>query len=125
MRANRFVPLAALTVLPILPTLLAQVPMGNGGNINLYNSDLAVMEAGEPRKDLACTVTPVKPQVGFDLRFHSGYEVTVPLRELVGGDNLLPIVFRVAPANQSQQYSYFVQRIHVPPIERRSSAGCL
>ena len=117
MKATKAVPLTLVIILPVVCALRAQVPMGSGATINLYNSDLAVMEAGEPRKDLACTVTPVKPQVGFDLRFHSGYEVTVPLRELVGGDNLLTIVFRVAPANQSQQYSYFVQRIHVPPIE--------
>src|ERR1700681_218524 len=117
MRANKAVPLVLVAVMPVLPPLCAQVPMGNGAAINLYNSDLAVMEAAEPRKDLACTVTPVKPQIGFDLRFHSGYEVTVPLRELVGGETLLTIVFRVAPANQPERYSYFVQRIHVPAIE--------
>jgi len=117
MKANKAVPLVLVAVLPVVPALRAQVPMGNGATINLYNTDLAVMEAGEPRKDLACTVTPVKPQMGFDLRFHSGYEVTIPLKELVGGDNLLTIVFRVAPANQPDQYSYFVQRIHVPAIE--------
>lgn len=117
MRANKAVPLMLVAVLPALPALRAQVLMGSGGAINLYNSDLAVMEAAEPRKDLACTVTPVKPQIGFDLRFHTGYEVTVPLKELVGGDNLLTIVFRAAPANQPDQYSYFVQRIQVPAIE--------
>jgi hypothetical protein len=101
----------------VAPDLRAQIPMGSGPAINLYNSDLAVLEAREPRKDLACTVTPVKPQIGFDLRFHTGYEVTVPLKELVGGENLLTILFRVAPVNQPEQYSYFVQRIHVPVIE--------
>src|SRR5437016_4105395 len=84
MRATKAVPLVLVAALPILPALRAQAPMGTGASINLYNSDLAVMEAGDPRKDLGCTVTPVKPQIGFDLRFHSGYEVTVPLRELVG-----------------------------------------
>lgn len=117
MRGIKAVPLALVLSLPVAPGLQSQVPMGNGATINLYNSDLAVMEAGEPRKDLMCTVTPVKPQVGFDLKFHTGYEVTVPLKELVGGENLLTIVFRVAPSNQPDQYSYFVQRIHVPTIE--------
>src|SRR5579862_2020982 len=96
---------------------IAQVSMGHGSAINLYNSDLAVLEAGEPRKDLPCTVTPVKPQMGFDLRFHTGYEVTIPLKDLVGSENMLTIVFRAAPANQRDQYSYYVQRIHVPAIE--------
>src|SRR5579864_6103228 len=117
MRATKAVPLVLVAVMPALPDLRAQIPMGSGPAINLYNSDLAVMEAREPRKDLACTVTPVKPQIGFDLRFHTGYEVTVPLKELVGGENLLTILFRVAPTNQPEQYSYFLQRIRVPAIE--------
>ena len=29
-------------------------------------------------------MTPAKPALGFDLRFHAGYEVTVPLKELGG-----------------------------------------
>jgi hypothetical protein len=117
MRANQAVSLVLLAASPALGIVCAQIPMGHGGAINLYNTDLAVLEAGDPRKDLPCTVTPVKPQMGFDLRFHSGYEVTVPLKELVGSENMLTIVFRAAPANQRDQYSYFVQRIHVPAIE--------
>ena len=117
MRANKAVSLAFFAAAPAMLSLCAQVPMGPGGAINLYNTDLAVMEQGEPRKDLACTVTPSKPLMGFDLRFHTGYEVTIPLRELVGSDNLLTIVFRVAPTNQPEQYSYFLQRIRVPAIE--------
>jgi hypothetical protein len=116
MRANKAVSLALLAA-PAALLLRAQVPMGRGGAINLYNTDLAVLEAGDPRKDLPCNVTPVKPQIGFDLRFHSGYEITVPLKELVGSENMLTIVFRAAPANQRDQYSYFVQHIHVPAIE--------
>ena len=43
----------------------------------------------EVRKDLPCTVTTVKPVLGFDLKFHAGYEVTVPLKELAGSENQL------------------------------------
>jgi hypothetical protein len=50
---------------------------------NIFNTDLAVLE-GEQRKDLPCTVTPSKPALGFDLKFHAGYQVTVPLKELAG-----------------------------------------
>src|SRR5579885_2293849 len=111
------VPLAVSTVLSLSPLVRAQIPLGHEGAINLYNSDLAVLEAGEPRKDLACTVNPVKPQLGFDLRFHTGYEVTVPLKDLAGAGDTLTVLFRAAPANQPDQYSYFVQRIRVPAIE--------
>ncbi len=89
---------------------------GPGNEVRLFNSDAAVLDTGEVRKDLPCTVTPVKPALGFDLKFHAGYEVTVPLKELAGSENLLTIVFRVAPADGSKAPSYFSQHIAVPRI---------
>src|SRR5207253_1096004 len=59
-----------------------------GGSVRLFASDAAILEAGETRKDIPCTVTPIKqPILGFDLKFHAGYEVSVPLKELAGSDN--------------------------------------
>ena len=85
--------------------------------LNIFPSDLAVLEAGDVRKDLPCTVTPQKPQLGFDLRLHAGYDVTVPLNEFAGSENILTIVFRVIPAARKTEPVYFEQRVHVPAIE--------
>ena len=93
------------------------VGSGPQGNVNIFNTDLAVLEAGDVRKDLPCTVTPSKPAIGFDLKFHTGYEVTVPLRELAGSENMLTILFRVAPEVRKDPPLYFVQRVRVPLIE--------
>ncbi|MGC8795304.1 MAG: acetyltransferase, partial [Bryobacteraceae bacterium] len=71
----------------------------------------------EPRKDLSCVVIPVKPSLGFDLRFHSGYEVSIPLKELAGSENLLTMIFRVTPEERPDEPVYFVQRVRVPAIE--------
>src|SRR5690242_10490134 len=60
-----------------------------GGVSRLFTSDAAILESQEARKDLPCSVTSVKPNLGFDLKFHSGYEVSVPLKELSGEGNLL------------------------------------
>ncbi len=90
---------------------------GPGGTPNLLGTDMAVFEARETRKDLPCTVTPQKPTLGFDLRFHSGYDITVPLKELAGSQNLLTVVFRVSEAAKPDFPVYFVQRINVPTIE--------
>lgn len=95
----------------------AQVPLGEGGVVRIFNTDQAVLEAGEPRKDLPCVVTPDKPVLGFDLRFHAGYSVTVPLKELAGTENLLTILFRVIPQNHKDDPMYFTQRVRVPSIE--------
>ena len=91
---------------------------GTAGNaLHMMNTDLAVLEARDVRKDLPCTVTPVKPVLGFDLRFHAGYEVNVPLKELSGSENKLTILFRVTSDDHKDEPSYFVQHVHVPSIE--------
>lgn len=85
--------------------------------VTILPSDLAVLEAAaDQRKDLPCTVTMMKPQLGFDLRFHAGYEVTTPLKELAGEGNLLTIVFRVYPEEDKKHPAFFVQHITVPSI---------
>ena len=106
----------------------AQVPLvasGLGGGVRLHNTDLAVLEAGEARKDLPCVVSPNKAFLGFDLRFHAGYDLSIPMKELAGNENLLTILFRVAPEKQRDQYQYFVQRIRVPSIEEEAKGDAL
>jgi hypothetical protein len=88
-----------------------------GGAVRLFNSDAAILEAQEARKDLPCSVTPEKPVLGFDLKFHSGYDVSVPLKDMAGLENLLTMVFRVTPAARPDQPVYFTQHLSVPMIE--------
>lgn len=83
----------------------------------LTGSDLAVLEAREPRDDLPCRLTPVKPAVGFDLKFHAGYEVAIPMRELAGLENQLTVIFRVVPEKEPERAVYFSQKFRVPSIE--------
>jgi hypothetical protein len=90
---------------------------GPAGETHLFNTDAAVLESQEARKDLPCTATPVKPTLGFDLKFHSGYEVNVPLKELAGSQNLLTMIFRVTPADHKDEPVYMSQRVKVPEIE--------
>jgi hypothetical protein len=78
----------ALTFAVFSPhTLTGQIPMpasGPNGTVRTFNSDEAILQSQDVRKDLACSVEPVKPSLGFDLRFHTGYEITVPLKEISG-----------------------------------------
>jgi hypothetical protein len=87
-----------------------------GGAVRLLSTDWAVLETQEPRKDLPCSLDPVKPAVGFDLRFHAGYGVTVPLKELAGSENRLTMLFRVTAESQKTRPFYFVQHVRVPSI---------
>lgn len=90
----------------------------SGAAPSLIGADLAVLEAREPRNDLPCVVSPNKPLLGFDLRFHGSYDITVPMRELAGSENLLTIVFRVTAVDSQKEPVYFTQRIRVPSIEQ-------
>ena len=90
------------------------------GGVRLFNSDAAILEAEDTRKDLPCTVNPVKPQLGFDLKFHSGYEVSVPLKELAGAENQLTMVFKVTAEGRKDEPAYFSQRVNVPAIEENA-----
>src|SRR5277367_1141280 len=64
----------------------------DGHAVHIINTDMAVLEMQDVRKDLNCTVTPDKPILGFDLRFHAGFDVAVPLKELSGAENHLTIL---------------------------------
>lgn len=103
----------------MLPSAPAQTIIRgqSGAPPSLIGTDLAVLEAREPRKDLPCIVSPNKPLLGFDLRFHGTFDITVPMRELAGSENLLTIIFRVTAADSEKDPVYFTQKIRVPSIE--------
>ncbi len=110
--------LVSLPLFLCLPAVAQTVMNGNGGPVRLFGTDMAVFEMKEARHDLPCHVTPTtKALVGFDLKFHSGFEVTVPLKELAGQENLLTILFRVASLESPNDPVYFTQKIRVPEIE--------
>jgi hypothetical protein len=88
--------------------------------VRIFNTDAAVLESQDVRKDLPCTVTPVKATVGFDLKFHAGYDVYVPLRELAGSENMLTMLFRVTSDNHKDDPVYFTQKYNVPSIEENA-----
>jgi hypothetical protein len=94
-----------------------------GGVVRLFSSDSAVLESTENRKDLPCTVTPVKANLAFDMRFHAGYDVQVPLKELAGSENQLTMVFRVTPEAHPSAAAYFKQHYSVPAIEENAGGA--
>ncbi len=92
-------------------------PPSPGDRVTPMPSDVAILESPNSRTEIPCTVTQRKPELGFDLRFHSGYEATVPLNELAGQGEFLTLVFRVFPEGDKAHTAYFVQHFQVPPIQ--------
>ena len=88
------------------------------GPIRLLPSDAAVLDTRQIRTDLPCELTPTNPELGFDLSFHAGYEIALPLRALAGtrDGNTLTAVFRVVPAEREKTSTYFRQKWTVPPL---------
>ena len=87
-----------------------------GSSMRLSPSDSVVLDLGEPKNDLPCIVRPVKPELGFDFRFHSGYQVAIAMNELASAQDLL-ILFRVISERRPYAPAYFFQKIHVPVLE--------
>ena len=96
-----------------------------GTHPNLMPGDLAVLETGELRKDLGCAVLPAKPLLGFDLKFHSGFSVDIPMRELEGNGNTLSVLFRVTPKGRGADSVYFHQQFKVPSIRNDGGSATL
>jgi hypothetical protein len=108
----------ALSMCAVRSVVFAQTLVGTPGSaVHIVGSDLAVLESQEVRKEINCTVTPQKPILGFDLRFHAGFTAAIPLKDLAGSENTLHILFRVTPADQSREPTYFVQHYSVPKID--------
>jgi hypothetical protein len=104
-----------------LPAQDLMQPSEPGGTVRLFGSDAAILEAQDTRKDLPCTVTPVtKPFLGFDMKFHAGYDVQVPLKELAGQENQLTMVFRVTPDGHADSPVFFKQHYSVPAIDENA-----
>lgn len=103
-------------------TLIHEGGLGSGP-VNLIGNDAAILDSDEAKKDLPCMVTPVKPILGFDLRFHSGYDITITLRELSGNGDTLTIVFRVTSGAAKDSPVYFSQKYTVPDIDADASGS--
>jgi len=110
-------PCVLILVCAALPAQTVIQGSGPGSTVRIFNTDAAVLESQEVRKDLPCSVTPVKSALGFDLKFHAGYEVSVPLRELSGSENTLTMMFRLTPENRKEESTYLTQKYSVPTIE--------
>src|ERR1700733_3550827 len=111
---------AAIMAVTFATTLTAQnvIPAsGPNGAVRTFSGDDAILESQDVRKDLNCTVEPIKPELGFDLRFHTGYEVTLPLKEVSGTENALTMIYRVTYAKDKNRPVYFSQHFTVPKIE--------
>ena len=118
MRASiqRLPPLVLLTVLAASGQLLIQEGP-SGTSFQPMMSDLAVLDSGERRDDLRCSVKSQDPKLEYDLNFQAGYVTRVPLAELAGDGNTLRVLFRVESLDGGMAPVWFKQNYDVPAIQ--------
>ena len=116
-----FVAGAALAVSAHGQSVLRSGP--GGGPLNIVTSDLAVLSAGDDRRDLPCEVEPLTPKLEYDLNFVAGYNAIVPLRELTGSGTELRILFRIQEVDGRYEPVYFRKSFTVPPIEAEAEGS--
>ena len=83
---------------------------------HLQYTDMAVLASRERRADFSCQVTPDKPALGFDLRFHSNYRVAVPIKVLADVGGWLQVIMRVTPSANSEEPVYLIHRYSIPDV---------
>lgn len=102
----------------VLPCTAQKLMRSNlvDGQVHLIGADRAVLNSGEARTDIPCRVTPLKPNLGFDLQFLAGYQVSIPLQSLAGDGDKLRILFRIRPLNGEDRSYHFLDYHEVPTI---------
>src|SRR6266480_79474 len=54
---------------------------------------------------------------------HARFEVSIPLKDLAGSEDLLTMIFRVTPESHKDEPVYFSQRLSVPAIEENAKGN--
>ena len=98
-----------LSVFILTAILGGQVPtLGSEseGIVRLLPIDSSVHGLRESRSDLLCVVKAVRAQLGFDLRFHSGCQVNIPLKELPAEGDLVAKIVHLSSESRKMQSVY-------------------
>jgi hypothetical protein len=77
---------------------------------------MAALAAREPRAELSCPVTPGKPMLGFDLRFHSDFQLGLPVKALSDAGGWLQVAMRVTPVAETENSVYLAHRVPISGV---------
>jgi hypothetical protein len=86
----------------------------------LSAADAAAFSNAQAADSFECNVTPAKPGMGIDLRFHTGYTVRVPLKSISGKGGDLQTIVRVTPVTPPGNPVVLAGGITAPPIDPES-----
>jgi hypothetical protein len=76
----------------------------------------------QPGNDWLCSVTPIVPVLTFDFTFHSGYEVSMPMKTLDPA-NKLTVAYRATARDQNNHLTYFLRAVSSSSIDWDGATG--
>lgn len=83
--------------------------------------DRAILDDSQTRKDLPCSLDVVPPSLGFDLKLHTGYELSVPFHDVAGSSPAgVTVWFRVTPEKTPNASVFFQQHYDLPALENKA-----
>ncbi len=85
-----------------------------GSDLHFHPSDHAILSGDTNRSDLGCRVEPLKPRLGFDLKYTAGFVVRVPAEAVAPSGDALRAIFRVRALESERDPVYFQQVFWVP-----------
>jgi hypothetical protein len=107
---------AGLGFMLTILTLSGQAQVLPSPGFQLQSDDMAVLASRQRRADFSCQVTPYRPSLGFDLRFHADYRVKLPIGVLADIGPWLQVVMRVTPAANGEKPVYLSHRYPVSDV---------
>lgn len=114
----RFI-LLALVALATAPLFCQQLfDSAPGRPLHFHSSDTAILSGSTNRRDIDCRVEPLRPRLGFDLKYTAGYAVHVPSEAVEEDGDHLRVLFRISPSGGEPVH--FRQDF---PIPSRSPTG--
>ena len=114
-RLNRL----ALVALAPAPLLCQQLfDSAPGRPLHFHSSDTAILSGSSNRRDIDCRVEPLRPRLGFDLKYTAGYAVHVSADDVAADGDHLRVLFRISPSGGEPVH--FRQEF---PISPRSATG--
>lgn len=79
---------------------------------------LSRMESRLEDRDLACTVTPVRPSLNFSFRIQAGYIVRVPMNQYSGPRHGWLMLTRITPDGGDRKPVYLASRTRLPDVPK-------
>jgi hypothetical protein len=81
---------------------------------------------GAQRPTLECDVRPIRPALGFSMRFEAGYTLTLPLSQYSGPGHSLKSVVRIAPKGENSAPVFLADSYRlaaIPPTKLNAEFG--